>query len=177
MDGSYDDDTRAQNARLVEELRQQVQKAEMASEQYQKEVEILQMRLSEAVGERNILEDHISQKDAETEAVHAKARDIMRQKKELEQAHNAEKAVMLKERESQTIKERELQAIVQRLNDTIRQKEMRAHVDADRPVLSRSGMLFLTTRIDDKLINSPSELPQSSIPRSRPRSIRTLRSA
>jgi hypothetical protein len=151
-DSNYDDDSKAQHAQLVEELRQQVQKAEKASEQYQKELEILQMRLDEVVGERNVLEDHISQKDTEAEAVHAETKDIMRQKKELEQAHNAEKAVMLKERENQTTKERELQGVIQRLNETIRQKEMRAHVEGDRPAISRSGMNSHNNGFDYELI-------------------------
>lgn len=140
----YDEDTRAEHTQLVEDLRLQVQRAEIASEQYRKELEILQRRLQEAVGERNVLEEQIAQKDNEAEAVHAETKDIMRQKKELEQAHNAEKAMMLKERESQASKEQELQAIIQRLNDTIRQKEMRAQVEGDWPVISRSGISILS---------------------------------
>ena len=139
-DSVHEDDSRAEHAQLVEELRQQVQKAEMASEQYQKEVEMLQMRIQEVVGERNTLEDQILQKNADTDAVHDEARDIMRQKKELEQAHKVEKELILKEREDHINKEQELQGIIQRLNETIRQKEMRSHVDGDRPALSRSGM-------------------------------------
>jgi chromosome segregation ATPase len=139
-DGSYDDDSRAEHAQLVEDLRQQVQKAEIASEQYQKELELLQMRLDEAAEERNILDEQISQKDSEAEAVHTETKDVMRQKKELEQTHYAEKAMMLKEREGQIAKEQELQGIIQRLNETIRQKEMRAYVDGERPAMPRSGM-------------------------------------
>lgn len=139
IDSSYDDDSRAEHGQLVEDLRQQVQKAEVASEQYQKEVEILQMRLNEAVGERNSLEDAISQKDAEAEAVHAETKDIMRQKKEMEQAHQSEKAMMLKERDDRLNEEQALQAVIHRLSETTRQREMRAHVEGDRPAVSRSG--------------------------------------
>ncbi len=149
----YDDELRAEHMQLVEDLKQQVQRAEIASDQYRKELEILQMRLQEAVGERNVLEEQVAQKDNEAEAVHVETKDIMRQKKELEQAHNAEKMKMLKERESQASKEQELQAIIQRLNDTIRQKEMRAQVEGDRPVLSRSGIFYRTTEVNDLLIS------------------------
>lgn len=158
-DTSYDDDSRAEHARLVEDLRQQVQKAELASEQYQKELEILQIRLHEAVGERNILEDQISQKDIEAEAVHVETKDIMRQKKELEQNHYAEKTMMLKEREERVKKELELQGIIQRLNETIRQREMRAYVDGDRPVMARSGMYNCPTAI-----RPPAHLVSSKLP-------------
>lgn len=163
-DSSYDDDSRAEHAQLVEELRQQVQKAEIASEQYQKELEILQMRLDEAVGERNILEDQVSQKDTEAEAVHAETKDIMRQKKELEQAHNTEKAMMLKEREERVNREQELQGIIKRLNETIRQKEMRTYVDGDRPVMSRSGIYALITTQDYQLIESPASFRSRASP-------------
>jgi hypothetical protein len=140
VDSSYDENSRADHAQLVDELKLQVQRAEIASEQYQKEVEVLQLRLHEAVGERNNLEAHISQKDVEVANVQTEAMDILRQKKELEQSHHAEKEMMLKEREHQVNKEQELQNIIQRLNETIRQKEMRAHVEGERPILSRSGM-------------------------------------
>jgi hypothetical protein len=144
VDSSYDENSRADHAQLVDELKLQVQRAEIASEQYQKEVEILQLRLHEAVGERNNLEAQISQKDMEAETVHTEAKDIMRQQKELEQTHHAEKDMMLKEREHQLNKEQELQSIIHRLNETIRQREMRAHVEGERPVISRSGMSALT---------------------------------
>jgi hypothetical protein len=173
-DSTYDDDLRAEHAQLVEDLRQQVQKAEIASEQYQKELDMLQMRLDEVASERNVLEDQISQKDTETEAVQAEAKDIMRQKKEMEQAHYSERAMMLREREQQLTKEQELQSIVQRLNETIRQKEIRAQVEGDRPVMSRSGKCTLyrpTCLVADKCC---SKFPQPRFPGSRPRSICTL---
>ena len=139
-ESSYDDDSRAEHAQLVDDLKQQVQRAEIASEQYQKQLELMQMRLDEIAKERESLENQISEKDIEAEAVRAETKDIMRQKKELEQNHNSEKAVMLKERDNHMNKEQELQGIIQQLNETIKQKEMRAHVEGVRPVISRSGM-------------------------------------
>jgi septal ring factor EnvC (AmiA/AmiB activator) len=176
-DSSVDEDSRAEHAQLVEELKHHVKKAELASEQYQKEMEILQMRLDEVMGERNNLEEQISQKDAEAEAVHAETKDIMRQKKELEQAHKTEKALMLKEREEQIHKEKELQSVVQRLNETMRQKEMRSFVEGDRPSLSRSGILETHCCVTLQADCFNSKLSKSSFPRPRRRSIRTLRTA
>ena len=139
-DGSYDDDSRAEQAQFIEDLKQQVQRAELASEQYQKELDILQMRLSEVVGERNDLEDQISQRTNDAEATQADSLEIMRQKHELQLAHDKEKNKMLEERDDQSKREQELQAIIQRLNETIKHKDIRAHVDRDRPGLSRSSM-------------------------------------
>jgi hypothetical protein len=163
-DGTYDNDSRAEHAQLVEELKQQVQKAETASEQYRKETDMLQMRLNEVLGERDGLENQISQMDAEAEAVHAEAKDILRQKKDLEQAHNAEKALMLKERETQLNTEQELQGVIQRLNETMKQKEMRAHVEGDRAGVSRSGMCVRVTEISHGLIDSAASFRSRASP-------------
>jgi len=151
VDSSYDENSRADHAQLVDDLKLQVQRAEIASEQYQKEVEVLQLRLHDAVGERNNLEAQISQKDVEVVSVHTEAKETLRQKKELELSHHAEKEMMLKEREHLVNKEQELQSIIQRLNETIRQKEMRAHVEGERPVMSRSGTFVRDLTANDQL--------------------------
>lgn len=151
-DSAYDDDSRAEHAQLVDDLKLQVQKAEIASEHYQKELEILQMRLNEVVIERNNLENQISEKDGEVEAVHAEFKDVMRRNKELEQAHYAEKAMLFKEQERQLHKEQELNGVIQRLNETIRQKEVRAQVDGDGAVVPRSGMYSCSNTYNDQLM-------------------------
>jgi hypothetical protein len=152
LDNNYGDDLKAEHAQLVEDLRQQVQRAEVASEQYQKELDILQIRLHEAVGEQNRLETQIAQRDNEAEAVHSETKDIMRQKKEQEQAHQAEKVMMLKERQDQANREQELQGIIKRLNETIRQREIRTHVEGDRLPISRSCTYTRHARSDQGLI-------------------------
>lgn len=171
------EDLRAEHAQLVEDLRLQVQRAETASDHYQKELEILQQRLHEVVGERDTLEDQISQSHTDVQAVHQEAKDLKRKKSQLEHAHEAEKAMMLKEREEQANKEQELQGIIQRLNETIRQKGLLAHVDADHSALSRSGMCILLVLCQLTSANqSISKFPQPKIPRTRARSILTVSS-
>jgi chromosome segregation ATPase len=137
------EDLKAEHAQLIEEMRQQVQRAELASEQYQSELEVLQKRLQEVIGDRDNLEDQISQSHADAQASQEEARDLQRRSNQLEQDHQAEKAMMLKEQDERATKAQELQGIVQRLNETIRQKELRAQVDDDRPAVSRSGMYKL----------------------------------
>lgn len=145
-DSAFADDSRAEQAQLIEELKQQAQKAELASEQWQKELEILQLRLNEAVSERNGLEDQFSQKDFLVESVQSENTELMRQKHDMELAHEKDKERMIEEREAHTMKESELHGIIERLNETIKQKEFRSHADKDRPGVTRTGTYLVVCR-------------------------------
>ena len=126
-DAGAEDDARAENAQLVAELKEQLQKAELASEQYQKQLEVLQLRLDEVLIDQTRLEEQNHQRDAEIQALRANAKDFARQKREMEQFHEAEKTLILKEREQQATKEEELQSVIRRLNETIRQRDIRSY--------------------------------------------------
>jgi hypothetical protein len=122
-----EDDARAEHAQLVAELKEQLQRAEFASEQYQKQLEVLQLRLDEVLIDQTHLEEQGHQRDAEIQILQANAKEYARQMKEMEQFHEAEKALILKERDQQASKEEELQVVIRRLNDTIRQRDIRFH--------------------------------------------------
>ena len=132
-----EEEARAQNAALIEELRAQLQKAETASEQYQKQLGVLQMRLDEAVDEQVKLEDQAHEKDTRLEALNSEIRDQARQIRDLEQSHELERNAMLQEKEQQASREEELQATIQRLKDSIAQKSMPVNADGERQI-SRS---------------------------------------
>ena len=126
-DDGVDDNTRAENAQLVAELKEQLQKAELASDQYQKQLEVLQMRLDEVFADQSRLEEQSHQREMEIQALQANAKDLARQKREMEQFHEAEKDLILKERGQQASKEKEMQSVIRRLNETIRQRDTRSH--------------------------------------------------
>jgi chromosome segregation ATPase len=132
-----DDEARAQNAALIEDLREQLQKAETASEQYQKQLGVLQMRLDEAVAEQAKLEDQAHEKDSKLDALGAQIRDHARQLRDMEQAHDQDRTAMLQDKEQQASREEELQATIQRLKETIAQKDIRVNADSDKEI-SRS---------------------------------------
>ncbi|KAE8337494.1 hypothetical protein BDV24DRAFT_139941 [Aspergillus arachidicola] len=132
-----EEEARAQNAALIEELREQLQKAETASEQYQKQLGVLQMRLDEAVSEQGKLEDQTHERDSRIESLNGEIRDHVRQIRDLEQAHELERNAMLQEKEQQASREEEMQATIQRLKDSLAQRE-RINSDADKNV-SRSS--------------------------------------
>ncbi|KAJ5676199.1 hypothetical protein N7462_009096 [Penicillium macrosclerotiorum] len=133
-----DEEARAQNAALIEELRQQLQKAETASEQYQKQLGVLQMRLDEAVSEQGKLEDQAHERDTKIETLTTEVRDQARQIRDLEQNQELERNAMLQEKEQQTSREEELQATIQRLKESVAQKNMPLNADGDRQI-SRSS--------------------------------------
>ncbi|CAG8933164.1 unnamed protein product [Penicillium salamii] len=134
-----EEEARAQNAALIEELREQLQKAESASEQYQKQLGVLQMRLDEALSEQSKLEDQAHERDSRIEALNSDIRDQGRQIRDLEQNHESERNAMLQEKEQQTSREEEMQATIQRLKDSMAQRDMRINAEGDRSQVSRSS--------------------------------------
>ncbi|KAJ5770534.1 uncharacterized protein N7511_002585 [Penicillium nucicola] len=134
-----EEEARAQNAALIEDLRSQLQKAETASEQYQKQLGVLQMRLDEAISEQSKLEDQAHERDSRIETLNTEIRDQGRKLRDLEQNHESERNAMLQEKEQQTSREEEMQATIQRLKDSVAQKDMRMNAEGDRPQVSRSS--------------------------------------
>lgn len=137
-----DDDARAANSALIGQLREQVQKAETVSDQYRKQLGVLQMRLDEAVGEQTRLEEQAHEKDSQINSLRDEVKELSRQVRDMAQAIETERTAMAKDKENYAIREEELQSTIQRLKETISQKDMRINVDSDRN-LSRSRELFL----------------------------------
>lgn len=137
-----DEEARAQNAALIEELREQLQKAETASEQYQKQLGVLQMRLDEAVSEQTKLEDQSHERDTRIESLSNEIRDQARQLRDLEQNQESERNAMAKDKEQQNSREEELQATIQRLKESLAQKDARINSENERSQVSRSCMVL-----------------------------------
>ncbi|EAS35678.2 uncharacterized protein CIMG_01032 [Coccidioides immitis RS] len=132
-----DDDAKAANSTLIGELRQQVQKAETVSDQYRKQLGVLQMRLDDAVGEQTRFEEQAHEKDGKINSLHDEVKELSRQLREMEQAYETERTAMMKDKEAHAAREEELQSTIQRLKETISQKDLRMNVENDRN-LSRS---------------------------------------
>lgn len=135
---SSDEEARAQMAALIDDLKEQLHKAETTSQQYQKQLDVLQIRLDEAVAEQAKLEEQIHEKDSKIEALNEQIREHPRIIREMQQAHDQELNALLKEKEQHVIKEEELQFTIQRLKESLAQREARAASDADKNV-SRSS--------------------------------------
>ncbi|EEP76128.1 conserved hypothetical protein [Uncinocarpus reesii 1704] len=137
MNPQADDDARAANSTLIGELREQLQKAELVSEQYRKQLGVLQMRLDEAVEQQTRLEEQAHEKDSNADALRDEVKELSRQLRDMEQTHETERAAMIKDKEAQASREEELKSTIQRLKETISQKDLRMNVENDR-TLSRS---------------------------------------
>jgi hypothetical protein len=145
-DDPSEDDARAENAALIEELKEQLHKAETVSEQYLKQLGVLQMRLDEATLEQEKLETQAHEKDSKVEALTAEIRDHARQIRELERAHETERNAMLRDKESQASREEELQVTIQRLKESLSQKEIRMTAENDKNISRSCKMLSIETR-------------------------------
>lgn len=172
---SSDEEARAQNAALIEELKEQLQKAESASEEYRKQLEVLQVRLDEAIAEQTRLEDQAHEKDSKIEALNAEIREHARQLRDLEQAHERERNAMLQDKEQQASREEELQATIQRLKESLAQKE-RANTEGDKNV-SRSCKFPRASPNIPRADPLCSQLSQSILSRRRQRTICSFLSA
>ncbi|KAF3480339.1 uncharacterized protein GIQ15_05686 [Arthroderma uncinatum] len=132
-----DDDTRAANAALIDDLKEQVQKAETLSDQYCKQLGVLQMRLDDAVSEQGRLEEQAHEKDSQINPLRDEIKELQKQFRDLEQKHETERGAMLTDKENQAKREEELESTIQRLKETIAQKDFRMGVDGERN-MSRS---------------------------------------
>lgn len=132
MTTPVEDDARAETAALVADLKEQIKKAETVSEQYRKQLGVLQLKLDEAISEQTRLEEQTHSKEDKITVLQTEIKDLTRKVRDLDQVQAAERSVMLKDKEEQTKREEELHATVQRLKETIAQRESRKHDDIER---------------------------------------------
>lgn len=128
-----DEETKSANAQLISGLKEQVDRAEQASEQYRKQLEIMQRRLDEAAAEQTTGEERDYKRQTEIDRLRAEIRDSARERRELESTHEHERKLFEQERERQSGRELELQDKVQRLSETLRTRGL------ERTSVDRSG--------------------------------------
>ncbi|KKY24350.1 putative m serotype precursor [Phaeomoniella chlamydospora] len=119
-----EDDLRAETAQLVEDLKAQLQRAEAASDQYRKQLDLLQSRLDETTHEHLALEEKLHEQDGKIESLKLEVKAHIKEKRDIEQSIEAERAMMAKDKEQHNAKEEALQAIIQRLNEGLKQREV-----------------------------------------------------
>ena len=104
------------------------------SEQFQKQAQVLQSRLDEALLEQGKLEDRLHESDEKLETLENEKRDALRQRREMESIYEAERSSMTKEREEMSNREEEMQTIIQRLKDSLSQ---RSNIDEESRISRR----------------------------------------
>ncbi|KAI9739076.1 MAG: hypothetical protein M1834_007289 [Cirrosporium novae-zelandiae] len=137
-DPESDENSRAETAALIEDLKGQLRKAESTSEEYLRQLVSLQSRLDDALKEQGRLEDSSHEKEEIIAKLEIEKKEAARQRSDAEQMFESEKASMIRDKEEQVSKEEELQNVIQRLKETLAQKEMRINT-GEEGKLSRSS--------------------------------------
>lgn len=139
MESAAESDARAEAAAAMEDLRERLQKAELAADEHMKQAATLQARLDEATKEQSKLEDSVHEQQERMEELENEKKENIRKRREIETIYETEQAAAIKERDEAQAREEELRDTVQRLKETVAQKEMRVE-DDKRPDASRSCM-------------------------------------
>ena len=124
-DEMSEDDARAEHISMMDELRSRVQKAETASEEYQRQLNFLQARLNESQQEHSQLEDRLHQNNMRVEELESDSAQFARQKREMQDLHDTERTSLLKDVAEQRKREEELISVNQRLKESLSQREAR----------------------------------------------------
>lgn len=136
-DEASEDDARAENNALMDELRERVQKAESASEEYRRQLSILHARLGESMQDQAKLEDRVHENEAKANLLEEEKVTFLRQKREVERQIESERTAVMQDEAQHKAREVEQQSVVQRLKETLAQRELKASAEDDKG-LSRS---------------------------------------
>ena len=136
-DDASEDDARAETVALIDELKASLHKAETASEEYQRQLSVLQTRLDDALNEQGKLEEQLHDCNDRVGGLEMENRDSARRMRDMEGLYESERVAMMREKEEQDVKGEEMQSAIRRLKETLAQKDLRLNLEGDG-VLSRS---------------------------------------
>ncbi|KAI5206310.1 hypothetical protein AUEXF2481DRAFT_175029 [Aureobasidium subglaciale EXF-2481] len=131
-------DAKAEAAAAIDDLRERLQKAELAAEEAQRQNAVMQARLDDANKEHSSTEDSMHEQTERLEELENEKKESIRQRREFEAIYEAERAQSMKEKEELQVREEELRDTIQRLKETMAQKEMRGE-DERRQSISRAS--------------------------------------
>ena len=137
-DDGGDDEARAEHNALMEQLRDRVQKAETASEEYQRQLNLLQARLEESQQEQGQLEDRVHQSNSTIEVLERDCAAAVRQRREVEDLFETERNAILQDKAEGQSRVEELLGVNRRLKESLSQREKRGSIDVSRE-LSRTN--------------------------------------
>ncbi|KAH0537104.1 hypothetical protein FGG08_006065 [Glutinoglossum americanum] len=120
-----EDDAKAETAALIEDLKIRLEKTDSAAEEYQKQLEVVQSRLDDALNEQARLEELVHESSEKIETLENNGREAQRQARELEGIYEAEKVAIMQEKEEMAGREEEMHSVIQRLKESLTQRDMR----------------------------------------------------
>ncbi|PFH56396.1 hypothetical protein XA68_16557 [Ophiocordyceps unilateralis] len=125
-------EARAEAAAAVEDLQQRLAREETRSENYMKQADVLQAKLDDAILASSRLEDRVHEFEEQIDGLNNDKRDATRQMREMETIYESERSAILKEKEELANREEEMQVVIQRLKDSLAQRNA-ADDDGGRP--------------------------------------------
>lgn len=130
-DDASEEDARAENVSVMEELTSQVRKAETAAEEYQRQLNILQTRLDDSLSYQAKLEDQVVEAKGKMEELERDFTSESRQRRDIEGCFEAERAAFISDISEQKAREAELESTILRLKESLSQRELRAAFDEE----------------------------------------------
>lgn len=115
----------------MEDLKDQLRKTETASEEYQKQLHVLQARLDEALASQNEIEQSSNQHVETVAALEVQLQESHRSTVDLQKKLEGEQQISNQERESASTRESELNDIILRLKDSLAQRESRQSLSGE----------------------------------------------
>lgn len=132
------DEVRAEMQSKLDEMQERLNQAEATAEEQEKAKAVLQVKLDEASKEQGILEENVQEHIERIEELEREKKESLRQQREMEHIYETERAATLKEKEATAAREEEMQASMQRMKESLAQREMRQGLDDEkRPTVSR----------------------------------------
>ncbi|KAI9788898.1 MAG: hypothetical protein M1816_006463 [Peltula sp. TS41687] len=129
---------RAEWVGLLDDLKDQLRKAEASAEEYRGQLEGYRARLEEALRDQGSLEMQLHTQGGKMEGLETEKRDLLRQHREFKDIFEAERLSLLQEKEQMVAEEQELRTVIQRLKDNLAQKEARRLSDANGAIAART---------------------------------------
>ena len=138
--GGISDESKAETSALLEDLKEQLRKAETASDEYQKQAAVLQSKLDDALNDHSKFEENAQENSIQIERLEKERQDQARKYRDLEAAFENDKVASMKEREDTMMREQELTDTVQRLKESLSNRDKRGSVDGES-LLTRATSL------------------------------------
>ena len=163
-DPGVEDDAKAELQAQLADFQTRLAESEAAFTSAQKQGEVLQIKLDEALKEQSILEDNVHEHTERIEELENERREKERGRREMEQIYETERAAMTREKEESLQREEEMQGSMIRMKEALQAREIRAGLD-DMPYLGERGSRASISRTSShRLSNSHSPNPPELSP-------------
>ena len=125
------EDSKIETNSLVDELRDQLRKAEVTSEEYQKQAAVLQSKLDDALNDQSKLEETGQETLNRIDGLEKERQENVRRYRDLEAAFENDKVASMREKEESMHREQELIDTVQRLKESLSNRDKRVSLDGE----------------------------------------------